>query len=248
MKLCCIFNTPSLYRESIYLHIDEDFDCDWYFEDTDNKLVVFDTSKLKRVKTLHSWMLGPFYWVNAMLSLLFKKEYAQYLMIGHSRNLSIFCFLIFKRLICSKKRIYLWTHGFYGKESRFEIIWKKVMLNLADELLIYGDYACNLMFSMGFKPEKIHAIHNSLNYDVQLNLRNQMKLSNIYVNHFGNNYPVVIFIGRLNPVKKLSLLITAIYNLKEKGKICNLILIGDGPDKDLSSTYKCNFLGADNKQ
>ena len=231
-KLCCIFNTPSLYRQSIYLHIDKDFDCDWYFEDTDNKLAVFDTAQLKRVKTLHSQMFGPFYWVSGMLSLLFKKEYTHYLMMGHSRNLSTFCFLVLKRLLCPNKKTYLWTHGFYGKESRLEFLWKKLLLASADKLLIYGDYACNLMKQIGFAPDKLYAIHNSLAYDIQLKLRNQLTPSNIYRQHFGNIYPVIIFIGRLNPVKKLPLLIEALSSLKKKGEIYNLVLVGDGSDKE----------------
>ena len=231
-KLCCIFNTPSLYRESIYLQIDKEFDCDWYFEDTDNKLVVFDTAQLKRVKTLHSRMLGSFYWVIGMLPLLLKKEYTQYLMMGHSRNLSTFCFLVLKRLLYPNKKIYLWTHGFYGKESRLEFLWKKLLLGLADELLIYGDYACRLMEHIGFASERLHAIHNSLSYDVQLKLRNQLTQSDVYQSYFGNTHPVIIFIGRLNPVKKLPMLVEVISKLRKKDEIYNLVLVGDGPDKE----------------
>lgn len=232
MKLCCIFNTPSLYRQSIYLRIDDAFDCDWYFEDTDNKLAVFDTAKLKRVKILHSRMFGPFYWVCGMLLLLFRKEYTHFLMMGHSRNLSTFCFLILKRLLCPKKKTYLWTHGVYGKESRGELLWKKCLLGSADELLIYGDYACHLMEHIGFASDRLHAIHNSLSYDVQLKLRNQLTQSDVYQSYFGNTHPVIIFIGRLNPVKKLPMLVDAISKLKERGEIYNLILVGDGPDKE----------------
>ena len=53
-KLCCIFNTPSLYRESIYQCIEEEYDCDWYFEDTNNKLKTFDTSQFNSVIYLHA--------------------------------------------------------------------------------------------------------------------------------------------------------------------------------------------------
>ncbi len=34
-KLCLYFNHPAQYREEIYLKIDKEFDCDWYFEKSD---------------------------------------------------------------------------------------------------------------------------------------------------------------------------------------------------------------------
>lgn len=232
IKLCCTFNTPSLYRESIYKHIEEAYDCDWYFETTDNKLITFDTAQFNHVTYQQTYTFGPFYWVKGMLKLLRKNEYNRYLMMGHSRNLSTLCFLLMKKLFYPRKKAYLWTHGLYGKESRFEYLWKKLLLGLADELLIYGDYACNLMKNAGFRPEKLHAIHNSLAYDVQLSLRKQMKATDVYHKHFGNSKPVIVFIGRLLPVKKLDMLLEAIALLNQRGTTYNLVFIGDGSERD----------------
>lgn len=229
-KLCCIFNTPSLYRETIYKQIEYTYDCDWYFEDTDNHLKEFDTNQFKNVKRLKSYKCGPFYGVKGLLGTLFNKNYSDYLMMGHSRNISIFIFLIFKKIFFNSKKVFLWTHGFYGKENLFEYLWKKILLGLADELLIYGDYACHLMQEMGFKKTKLHPIHNSLNYNVQLELRNTIGLSDLYIRHFGNDAPVLIFIGRLNPIKRLDMLVNALKYFNKRGEIYNLVFIGDGPD------------------
>ena len=51
-KICCIFNIPSFYREKIYLEIDKVYDCEWYFEQEDNGINLFDTNKLKKVNIL----------------------------------------------------------------------------------------------------------------------------------------------------------------------------------------------------
>lgn len=230
IKLCCVFNTPSLYRKLIYNRIEEAYDCDWYFEDTDNKLQEFDTNMFRSVERQHTFGIGPFYVVKGMLSLLWKKKYSQYLMMGHSRNLSTLAFLLLKRLFYPQKRAYLWTHGFYGKESRFERIWKKTLYGFADGLFIYGDYACKIMKEQyGFKAEKLYPIHNSLEYDIQIGLRNEIKPSSIYTNHFQNNNHTIIFIGRLTVVKKLHMLVQAVANLKYRGENYNLVFIGDGP-------------------
>lgn len=231
-KLCCVFNTPSLYRETIYSYIEKSYDCDWYFEDTDNKLKTFNTKQFRNVIFLHTYRIGPFYGVKGLLTILRKNKYQQYLMMGHSRNLSTFCFLLLKKIFYPKKKVYLWTHGIYGKETYFELLWKKMLLGLADGLLIYGDYSCNLMKQLGFNSDKLHAIHNSLAYDIQLELRKKIKVSDLYQKYFKNNAPVIVFIGRLMPNKKLDLLVEAICRLKQKGTICNLVFIGDGSEKD----------------
>lgn len=102
-QICCVFNTPSLYRELIYSLIDSKYDCDWYFEDTDNKLKEFDITRLHNSTRLHTIKIGPFYWVRGMLSLLRKKEYNQFLMMGHSRNITTLIFLILKNFFLSPK-------------------------------------------------------------------------------------------------------------------------------------------------
>lgn len=244
MKLCCIFNTPSIYRESIYKLINKTYECHWYFEDTDNRLKTFDTKLLSRVSILHSKKLGAFYWVKGTIKLLYNNEYNHYLMMGHSRCLSTLCFLLIKKFFFPHKKTYLWTHGFYGKESRIDFFWKKLFFNLANELFIYGNYACELMVSIGFKPEKLHAIHNSLNYDIQLYLRNKIRHTDIYQSHFGNTNYTIVFIGRLTIIKNLGLLLKAIANLKQKDLFYNLVLIGDGTEKEylLSLSKELNIV------
>ena len=62
MKLCCIFNIPSLYREKIYLDIDKEYDCEWYFEKEDNDINLFDIKKLKKAHILnHGKFVSRFY-------------------------------------------------------------------------------------------------------------------------------------------------------------------------------------------
>lgn len=51
-KVCCIFNIPSLYREKIYLEIDKEFDCEWFFEQNETDICLFDIKKLHKVFVL----------------------------------------------------------------------------------------------------------------------------------------------------------------------------------------------------
>lgn len=231
-KLCCFFNTPSLYRESIFKGIDSFYDCDWYFEKKDYHVEQFDTNILNSVSRLSSFNLKSFYYIKGLVPLLWANKYATYLFMGASRCLSIFIFLLLKKFFWPGKTVYLWTHGYYGKESLFEKKWKHVFFKLADGIFLYGEYARDLMVKDGFDPSRLYVIHNSLDYEKQLVIRKSIKTSTIYKEHFKNDNQVILFIGRLTKVKRLDMLIDSMFVLNEKGCRYNLVFVGDGPMSD----------------
>lgn len=233
-KLCCVFNIPSLYRETIYLAIDKNYDCEWFFEKENNDIVLFNTNKLNKVYFLeHVHLFGRSYRMKGLTHAILKRKYYDaFLLIGAPMCISIWVLCILLKIFRPKKKIYFWTHGWYGKESFWEKLLKKQFLKLADELFLYGEYAKSLLVKEGFDIQKMHTIHNSLGYSVQLKLRNEMCPSDIYKNHFGNNNPVIVFIGRMTAVKKLDILLDALDLLRQNNNFFNLIFIGTGVEKD----------------
>lgn len=244
-KICMSFNNPSIYREAIYRKIDSEFYCDWYFDDMNSSIKRFDVSCLHRVKELQRRQLGPFYWVQGLLKLLFK-NYDIYFVLGATGNVSLFVFLIIKKIFFRKKRVYFWTHGFYGKEGKTEMIfWKKPLFSLADASFCYGNHARDLMIKAGLPANKLYVIYNSLNYDLQLKLRNMVNETDIFKKHFGNDYPVLIMIGRLTYRKHLDFLIYAMDKLRRRGHIYNTVIVGKGEcESELRGL--CNKLGMNN--
>lgn len=230
-RVCLFFNDLAIYRKAIYKMIDQEYECDWYIEDVDTGVKEFDQAELKNVYRLPVKNLGPFYTVNRLIPLL-RKDYDIYLVLGATRNLTLFFFCLIKKLFYHHKRIYFWTHGFYGKENRVEeLFWKKPLFKLPDGLFPYSEYSKGIMIKKGFNPDTIYPIHNSLAYEEQLLLRGSLKLSRIYNEHFNNDKPVLIMIGRLNMRKHLDMLFYAVSLLKEKGEDYNIVIIGDGEDK-----------------
>lgn len=229
-KLCMIFDTPSLYREAIHGKIDENYDCDWYFGDYDYKVKTYNPLKYKHVKTLHVVDVphAGLYATKGMIGLLFKKQYKNFFMVGEPRNLSIWALAILKRLFFRKKKLYFWAHGWYGKESFLQGFIKKLVYKSADGIFSYGSYAKELMVKNGFDKDKVFVIHNSLDYEKQLCLRKTLSASPIYKVHFENDYPTLIFIGRLTTVKRLDMLVAAVAKLNESSVKVNLVLVGDG--------------------
>jgi glycosyltransferase involved in cell wall biosynthesis len=82
------------------------------------------------------------------------------------------------------------------------------------------------MSAHGIDRRKMFCIANSLDSKRNLEIRKTLEESDVFVNHFGNSFPVVIFSGRMQKSKKIELLIEAVYKMKKSGKIVNVVLVG----------------------
>ena len=231
-KLCLIFNYAPLYRESIYKAIDAEFDCDWYFGVSNNDIKGMDLSLLKNVFPYKAIGLSDkFYWQKGILKLIFRKRYQNYFMLAETRSISAWLFFFIAFIFFPKKKINIWTHGWYGKELKYEAKMKLWLYKRVQYIFLYGNYAKKLLVEQGVCPDKLFVIHNSLHYEKQIELRKLLKSSSIYNDHFRNENKTIIFIGRLTQVKKLDILIDAISFLATHGENYNLIFVGNGVKK-----------------
>ena len=72
----------------------------------------------------------------------------------------------------------------------------------ADILLMYNNYNWKYMVELGCETNKLRTIHNSLDTSLQSSIFKDLKTSNLFQEHFGNDDPVVIYIGRIQKRKK----------------------------------------------
>lgn len=230
MKLCVIYNYAQHYRTSIFKMISESFDCDFVFGDSMDDVKKLDYNLLKgNVTETHTIrFLGGWYWQKGVVSQLFR-DYDKYLILGETRALSTWLFCMLARIFKYKKKVYFWSHGWYGKESFLEKVIKKSLFNLPNGgIFLYGNYARELMIKEGFNPRKLYTIHNSLAYEQQIEIRKTLEPSEVYHEHFGNYNPNLFFIGRLTPIKKLEQALDALAICNKMRNYFNFIFIGDG--------------------
>lgn len=234
LKLCLVYNFAPKYREGIFRLIDQSYDCNWYFGDNSTDIKGLDLSILKNITIVKNinFIRKPFYYQSGVLQLLRKDEYKTYFMLGDLNCISTWLFVIFKHIIRPKKRIYFWTHGWYGKEGLIKKLVKKIFFHSVDGIFLYGNYAKKLMINEGFKADKLFVIHNSLMHDEQIRLRETLVSDDIYKAHFKNDNNNIIFIGRLTPVKHLDMIIEALQLLQKSNHYYNLTFIGDGTEKN----------------
>ncbi|MCM1109566.1 MAG: glycosyltransferase [Clostridium sp.] len=231
-KVCCIFNFAPHYRKAIYQLMDRELKCDFYFGDhAETKIQAMDVSALKGFKgnVRNKRLFSHFYWQRGILRLL-NKPYDSFILTGEVYNLSLWVFLLMARL--KRKQTFLWSHGWYGKENKWRKLLKKAIFRQANGMLLYGEYARKLMIENGFDPQRLFCIANSLDYDNQKIIRNRLTHTGIYRQLFGNDYPTCIYVGRIQPVKRIDLLIRAIALMEQQGLgLCNLLIVGDGENR-----------------
>lgn len=227
-KTCCIFNFAPHYRSSIYKLMDKEVGCDFYFGDkvatSIKKLDYVELHGFQKEVKNHFFLNNKFIWQKGVVSLIFKPKYKYFVLTGDSSILSNWVIAFFALLL--NKKVFLWMHGLKG-----ELSWKGKILtyplyHMASKFLLYSDYSREFMVKKGFNSNKMICIYNSLDYNLQLDVRKGLVKTNIYVQYFKNNLPVLIYIGRIQKLKKIGLIIEAMAILRDKNIFCNLVIIG----------------------
>jgi glycosyltransferase involved in cell wall biosynthesis len=228
-KTCLITNIGSHYRLPIFTKMWEEFGCDFYLGDKiDTPIKTFDYEALPGYKQkLHNVFFGKFYWQSKSARLLFK-PYKNYIIVGEPYCLSSWTILILAKIM--GKNVIAWTHGWYGRENILKRVVKKVFYSLPSKLLVYNEYAINLMRKAGIAQNKMFCIANSLDSDKEKSIRLTLSPSNVYSDHFKNNSPTIIYCGRIQKRKKLEQLIDSVKSLKEENVIINSIFVGSDVD------------------
>lgn len=231
-KICYISNVASHYRKEVTELMDRNLNCDFVFGDkVVSDIKTFDTSHFtNNVEVVHNILTkeGAVVWQRGVLKYIFK-HYDAYIVLDDICSLSNWTIMILTTLM--RKKTFMWSHGYYGRESFLKKVIKWPFYHMATRIITYGNYSRGVMIKEGYKPEKISVLHNSLAYSEQIKVRKSDLKSNIYEEHFGNNNPNLIFIGRLKPIKKLDMIIEAMALLKDRQFHTNLTFIGDGEER-----------------
>lgn len=231
MKILQQDNIGSHYRAAIYRLMDSEIGCEFCFGDKVDDIKKMDYSQLShKVIEVHNEYIGRGFYYQRGVPSLINADYDVYIFIGETRCLSTWLFL-FKSLFYSKKKIYFWTHGVLGKAGLGKRLLHRFFYSFCDGVFVYNERSTKLLADEGIPAKKLHTIYNSLDYDTQLQIRQSLKPSRLYQEHFRNENKNVVFIGRLTTVKRFDLLIDAIAELKMRGELLNVTFVGDGVER-----------------
>jgi len=135
-----------------------------------------------------------------------------------------------------KKRVLFWTIGWLRDERNIKDWVRRAFYWLADGLLLYGHYAKKMGIERGFPRDRLYVVYNSLDFDRQKEIRSRIRpqqLSALRSELFVDaKCPILVCCGRLQPHRRLDWLISAVGLLNDADFRCNVLLIGDGPERD----------------
>lgn len=244
MKLCVVDVIAPHYRENIFTKISKEWDTCWIFGKDSSGIKQLEEDTLPNCTFVENkYLLGrKIYYQKSVIPKLFCKDISVFLINGEPYCISMWGLLILRTFFARKKKIYLWTHGWYGREGFFKRLIKRIWTKLSSGIFVYGEYAKSQAIIQGNSADKLWVIHNSLDYEVHISYRAHLRISDVYLKHFGNSNYVLLFIGRLTKSKRLDMLIEAASNLIMSGLKCNVVFVGDGPEKE-SLMKMANDLG-----
>lgn len=154
--------------------------------------------------------------------------------LGSPYSITAWLLVLLGKII--KRPVLLWGHGLLGNEKGFKWLVRKTFYKLASGQLLYGEYAKELLVEKGFKPDALHVVYNSLDYDDQLDVYNkltdEMKFEFRADLGLSDEDRLIVFTGRLQPIKRLDMIIDAMGILKNKGYKVHVAFVGDGQERD----------------
>lgn len=221
--------------------MDTELQCDFYFGDkVDSPIKLMDYTILSGYKktlrninipkTGFTWQIGAWQ--------LILSPYKHYIITGSPGSLSNWVLIILA--IPLGKKVYAWTHGMKGNNTIMGKLIEKKFYHLCNKILLYGTYSKKIMLSEGFDKNKLIPIYNSLDYANQVEIRKKLFTNNVFKEHFKNDNPVLVYIGRVQKSKKIDLLFNSLKILAGQGHLFNLIIIGEEVDNSNVSNLITN--------
>jgi len=195
---------------------------------------------------------GKLIWQSGLLRLALRPDVDAVIFLGNPYYLATWISAALCRI--RRKRVLFWTHGWLRPERGPKRLIRSVFYRLAHGLLVYGHTAKQLAIDNGFRSENVHVVFNSLDYAAQSEAR--VRQSGAARRQLRSELfdaperPIVIFSSRLQERRRLDWLIAAAAELKEDGHPINLLVIGDGPERENlermseSSEVPTRFVGA----
>ncbi|MBN1127105.1 MAG: glycosyltransferase family 4 protein [Sedimentisphaerales bacterium] len=185
------------------------------------------------IHTKSRFFFGRYLVQSGLVCLALRQDIDTIIYLGDVQGLTTWLSASIARL--NGKRVLFWSHGWTRRESGLKGWIRTRFYKLAHGLLLYGNRAKAIGVEKGFKPESLYVIYNSLNYELQKDLRDQNTKENTErIRHelFEDaDLPMIICTTRLIPTTRLDLLLDALYSLKSQDYRVNLLLVGDGPER-----------------
>jgi glycosyltransferase involved in cell wall biosynthesis len=202
----------------------------------------------------NAWLSKNTLWQRGLVSLIWRERPDAVIFLGDAHFLSTWVAAAIARL--RGTTVLMWTHGLLRSETGWKLAVRMAFYSLADTLLVYGARAKQLLANAGYPEDRIDVIFNSLDHGKQTIVRNELLAEpsqSVRARVLGRrDGAVLLFVGRLDPSKRLELLLRAVARLANARPDIRLVCVGDGPSRqsleqlarELRVDDRVSFLGS----
>lgn len=190
---------------------------------------------IRWVTLKNTWVFNLFLFQYEIVKPVFFSKFDTVIFLGNMYYITTWFSALIARIL--GKKVIFWTHGYIKDEKNFKGFSRKIFYKIADEILVYGQRAKDILVSKGFCDSKIDVIYNSLDFKNQNKLIPSKPKKILFKN---TKLPTVGFIGRLTKQKKIHQLIQVL-NLLEIGNKFNLLIIGSGVEYSFIKSLVENY-------
>lgn len=222
------------YRRGVFMELDRSATIEATFAadltDRAANIPAIPMITFKRAVRLRNMWLGNLLWQRGLLSCITRGKFDRVILTGDVHHISTWV-----GLLCARwrgARTYLWTTGWHRPDSRLKRLVRVTFYRLADQLLLYGEDGYNIALSAGLPASKMTIIGNSVT--PQGPTPPTAGGSTIDVNALLPAPAEMHLVGavvRVNPVKRLDMLIEATARLRARGVSIG-VLLTEGPAGD----------------
>jgi glycosyltransferase involved in cell wall biosynthesis len=173
------------------------------------------------------------YWQPQALKMRFRERPDTMIALGSPYSLTAWVLLITGKIL--RIPVLLWGQGLLSDETGPKWWIRRSLYRLAAGQLLYGEHARDLLRRKGFDVKSLYVVYNSLDFDAQREIAAEQ--SDEQINKFRRSLGLaqgeglVVFTGRLQPVKRLDLLLEAVARLAQRGRRVHVALVGEGGER-----------------
>jgi glycosyltransferase involved in cell wall biosynthesis len=195
----------------------------------DGSIPSIPARSLRCFHRLRNVWLGDVLWQRGLLPLLVRRRADVVIFYGACSHLSSWAGALLSRALGAS--ILHWTIGWHRPERGARRLCRLAFYRLASKLLVYGRVGREIGIAMGYPPNRMTLVYNSSSAQIS-----GCEPSPAAAQEWAASLPplgrqVVCAVIRLNPVKRLDLLIRAAARLRAEGRPVEVLLVGEGPEQ-----------------
>jgi len=161
---------------------------------------------------------------------IIKGQYDVFVLSNRISEVSVWINLCLARIL--GRHVCLWGHGISNRSGYIKEKFQKIMMKLADSIILYSEAAKKTSIEQGIAPDKLFVAYNALDTDTSKAIKEKAtpdRIQRFKIIHNLDNKKVILFIGRLLEYKQPGLFIDAVSYVVRTIPEALGIIIGEGP-------------------